>query len=68
MRDKPRVNQLERAGYTIHRVDISINPWCQRRYRFAAVPFYLVVRHGEIVLRTHDLNLVIQVVRNARSI
>jgi hypothetical protein len=58
--DKPRLTQLERAGYIVRRVDIKIFPRWQRKYRIDKVPLYLVVRHGKIVLRTHDLNLVIR--------
>lgn len=67
-RDKPYVNQLERAGYLIQRVDITIYPKWRRKYRINAVPFYLVVRRGKIVLRTHDLNLVIRIIRNGCSV
>lgn len=67
-RDKPRLAQLERAGYTVHRVDISIHPEWQRRYRVKAVPFYLVIRLGKIVLRTLDLDLVIRTVQNGSSV
>jgi len=62
------LTQLERAGYIIRRVDITIFPRWQRKYRIDTVPFYLVVRHGKIVLRTHDLNLVIRTVQNGSSV
>lgn len=66
--DKTLLVKLERAGYKIRRVNIAIYPEWQRRYRIAAVPFYLVIRHGKVVLRTHDLNLVIRMVQNASSV
>jgi len=68
MQDKLRLQQLEYAGYLIQRVDITIYPEWQQKYRVNAVPFYLVVCHGKIVLRTHDLNLVIRTIRNECSI
>lgn len=67
-RDKPYVNQLERAGYSIQRVDITVYPEWQQKYRINVVPFYFVVCHGKIVLRTHDLNLVIRIIRNGCSV
>ena len=68
VKDKSRLAQLERAGYSVCRVDITINSWMQKKYRINAVPFYLVVCHGKIVLRTHDLNLVIRIIRNGCSV
>ena len=65
--DQPHLVQLERAGHTVHRVDITISLHWRRKYRIDSVPFYLVVRHGKIVLRTHDLNLVIRVLQNGPS-
>jgi hypothetical protein len=66
--DKTLLLKLERAGYTIRRVNVAIYPGWQRKYRFDAVPFYLVIRRGKVVLRTHDLNLVIRTVWNASSV
>jgi len=66
--DKPLLLQLEHAGYSIQRVDITIYPEWRRKYRIEAVPLYLVIRSGKIVLRTHDLNLVIRTVQNASSV
>ncbi len=68
VKDKVRVDQLERAGYPIQRVDITIHVKWRQKYRVNAVPFYLVVCHGKIVLRTHDLNLVIRTIRNGCSV
>lgn len=62
-RDKSRLNQLERAGYLVRRVDITIRGKWQRKYRVKAVPLYLVIDRGKIVLRTHDLNLAIRTIR-----
>ena len=67
-RDEPRVNQLERAGYLIQRVDIVDYPEWRQKYHVNVVPLYLVVCHGKIVLRTHDLNTVIQAIQNDCSI
>ena len=66
--DKALLVKLERAGYKIRRMNIAIHPEWERRYRIAMVPFYLVIRHGKVVLRTHDLNLVIRTVHNASSV
>ena len=68
VKDKPRLEQLERAGYSIQYVDITIHPEWQQKYRINAVPFYLVVCHGKIVLQTHNLNLVIRAIWNGCSI
>lgn len=65
--DKLCLAQLERAGYTVRHVDITISPRWWKRYRIDSVPFYLIVHHGKIVLRTHDLNLVIWMLQNASS-
>lgn len=67
-RDKPRLEQLECAGYSIQRVDITIYPEWRQKYSINAVPFYLVVCHGKIVLQTHNLNLVIRAIRNGCSV
>lgn len=64
MRDKPRVAQLEQAGYKVYHIDITVQPDWARRYKIESVPFYLVVCKGHVVLRTHNLNLVIQTVNN----
>ncbi len=60
--------QLERAGYPIQRVDITIYSEWRRKYRIDTVPLYLVIRSGKIVLRTHDLNLVIRTLQNASPV
>jgi len=68
IKDKPRVAQLEQAGCKVIRIDIAARPDWRKKYSVNAVPFYLVVRKGSIVLRTHDLNLVIQAVNNGCKI
>lgn len=68
LEDKSLLIQLERAGYVIRRVDITIYPRWREKYRIESVPLYLVVRRRMIVLRTHDLNLVIRAVQNGSSV
>jgi len=68
VRDKARVDQLENRGHTVIRVDIMAQPEFRRRFRVDAVPLYLVVVNGTVVLRTHDLNLVIQTVQRGCSV
>ena len=65
--DKPRVDQLERAGYTVVRFNIMIHLESRRRYHVDAVPLYLVIYHNKVVLRTHDLNLVYQKLSRVRK-
>jgi hypothetical protein len=68
IRDKVRVDQLERAGYTIIRVDIMAKPALRNRYLVDVVPFYLVVVNGNITLRTNNLDLVIRTVQYGCSL
>lgn len=68
VRDKPRVIKLEQAGYRVIHIDIVNQPTWRRKYKVDSVPFYLVIRGGHIVLRTHDLNLVIKAVNNGCKI
>lgn len=63
VRDKARVNQLERAGYTVVRINIMSRPDLRKRHQIHAVPLYLIISRGRVVLRTHNLNLVIQTLR-----
>lgn len=61
--DKPQLARLERQGYKIVRVDIHAFPLWRKRYNIRVVPFYLVVTNGCVILRTHDLDLVIKTIR-----
>lgn len=67
-RDVPRLNQLEQVGYRVVHVDIDAQPGMRQQYHIRAVPLYLVVRNGLVVLRTDDLNLVIRAVQNGRKV
>jgi len=68
VKDKPRLVQLERDGYIIQRINISLQPKLRRKYRVVSVPLYLVIRRERIVLRTNNLNLVIRTVQDGRSV
>lgn len=59
IKDKPRVEALERQGYTIVRVNIQADPERARRYGVTAVPIYIVIRYGRVVVKTPNLDLVI---------
>jgi hypothetical protein len=58
IRDKSRVDQLERSGYTIIRINIMTQPTLRNRYQVTVVPLYLVVVNDDVILRTNDLDLV----------
>jgi len=60
LKDKPRVDALERQGYTVIRVNIQADPERARRYGITAVPVYIVVKCGRVVVKTPNLDLVIQ--------
>jgi hypothetical protein len=68
VRDKPRLDQLERGGFTVFHINILAQPELRKRYNINAVPFYVVYVGNCVVLRTHDLNLVIQRVQNGSSV
>lgn len=68
VRDKPRLDQLERGGLTVFHIDILVQPELRKRYNVNAVPLYVVYVDNCVVLRTHDLNLVIQRVQNGSSV
>jgi thiol-disulfide isomerase/thioredoxin len=63
IKDKPRVDALERQGYTVVRVNIQADPERARRYGVTAVPVYIVVRCGKVVVKTPNLDLAIQMLR-----
>jgi len=60
LKDKPRVDALERQGYTVIRVNIQAEPERARRYGITAVPVYVVVKCGRVVVKTPNLDLAIQ--------
>jgi len=68
VKDKSRLVQLERDGYSIQRINISLQSELRWKYRVVSVPFYLVIRHERIVLRTNNLDLVIRTVQDGRSV
>jgi len=67
-RDKPRLAELERVGYSVLYIDITTYPEWRRMCHIEEVPLYFVVRSRRIVLRTHDLNLVIRMLQNGSSV
>lgn len=40
--DEPRLQLLERQGYTIQRIDFDINPDLVRRYKVTELPSYFL--------------------------
>lgn len=63
IKDKPRIDALERQGYTVVRVNVQADPERARQYGVTAVPVYVVVKCGRVVVKTSNLDLVIQMLR-----
>jgi len=61
IKDKLHVDALERQGVRVIRVNIQVDPERARRYGVTAVPIYIVVRCGKVVVKTPNLDLAIQV-------
>ena len=59
-KDKTRLQEFEADGHQVVRFDIDKRPDLVQKYQITAVPYYLVVVNGKILLKTHNIEEVIR--------
>lgn len=59
----PALAQLEQQGVWISHIDIDQYPNAAAKWGISSVPTYIVVKNGQEILRTHDIDVLRRAVR-----